>query len=487
MKWPAGPLEIRLREGAGTLTSETRQLLTDWEKPEALDFLRGSPINSLVVTWAAGRPEDAQQQRALRELIQAGSKSGLSCFGLVEGSADLVAAAAEAHKCGLKALIVEQIPEKELPCEVVASSKSPSVHRGRAGVAQLIRGCKWPEVKSSVADNDMAEAGPTGLPWLDSNGWLIRLAQAVGGRETRVWIEAEPKPRLALTGQAYARAVADSAAFGGQWLISLDQSLRSGLRNRENAALETWREIGEQVEFFRRHSEWQSFQAIAELGVLSDFSGDNEFLSTEFLNLAGRRFLPFQIVEKAAVKTDWSSLKAILCIDQGRLEEELRTKLIGFANSGGLVIVPSHWKNLPLGTRLESPVSRFEVWQMGQGRVAAGREAWEDPYLLEVDTHLLVSHRHDPFRIWNPATVGAFFTASTDRARCVLHLVNYSSSAQPPSTRISVWLQGDWPSARLWSAGRAEPTSLKGVSERGGREFHLPPLTAYAAIEAEAS
>src|ERR1700722_1221374 len=42
----------------------------------------------------------------------------------------------------------------------------------------LIKG-QWPGVKSARSDAGRVTAGPTGNPWVDSNGWQIQLAAAL--------------------------------------------------------------------------------------------------------------------------------------------------------------------------------------------------------------------------------------------------------------------------------------------------------------------
>src|SRR5438067_1957515 len=52
--------------------------------------------------------------------------------------------------------------------------------------ASVIKG-EWPGVRLSRGAAAQATAGPTGVPWVDSNGWLIRLESA-RRPETSIWI-----------------------------------------------------------------------------------------------------------------------------------------------------------------------------------------------------------------------------------------------------------------------------------------------------------
>lgn len=48
---------------------------------------------------------------------------------------------------------------------------------------------------------------------------------------------------------------------------------------------ETWRKIVQAIEFFAARRSWAHYRPVGLLGVVSDFSGSNEFMSFEVLNL----------------------------------------------------------------------------------------------------------------------------------------------------------------------------------------------------------
>src|SRR5690242_3985643 len=57
-----------------------------------------------------------------------------------------------------------------------------------AGVS-IVKG-EWPGVKMG-RNGGGAEAGPTGVPWVDSNGWAVRLEHALRPAK-QVWVDAPP-------------------------------------------------------------------------------------------------------------------------------------------------------------------------------------------------------------------------------------------------------------------------------------------------------
>src|SRR2546425_12772267 len=89
MKWTGGPLEVQRRAKAQTFTPEVKGMLTARMDPAALELVRRTPVNCLVVEWAAGEPADRDQQSALVPLIEAGGRIGISFVGRGNGTAGL--------------------------------------------------------------------------------------------------------------------------------------------------------------------------------------------------------------------------------------------------------------------------------------------------------------------------------------------------------------------------------------------------------------
>src|SRR2546428_6459917 len=107
MKWTGGPLEVQRRAKAQTFTPEVKGMLTARMDPAALELVRRTPVNCLVVEWAAGEPADRDQQGALVPLIEAGRRIGISFVGRVKRTADLRAAVAAGLQAGLSGVLVE--------------------------------------------------------------------------------------------------------------------------------------------------------------------------------------------------------------------------------------------------------------------------------------------------------------------------------------------------------------------------------------------
>ncbi|MGQ9635195.1 MAG: hypothetical protein ACUVXB_13235 [Bryobacteraceae bacterium] len=382
---------------------------------------------------------------------------------------------------------------RELGIEIVQKSGRPQVlwtetsgapWRTPADVFAFSDGV-WPGVPAT-REGGTASAGPTGVPWVDSNGWRIRLALALRPSQT-VWVAVDhPEKMGILRRQEYELAVADAAAYGGRWVIWLDRELRKGLTHKSGTALDVWQGIVQTLRFFERQSRPQDLRPAATVGVVSDFTGANEFLSHEILNLMMRKNLPFVILEKSgAAATGFEGLLAVVYPDREPPGRALQQQLEKFVRQGGLLVVNKDYpapKGLPAGT---DRYRRFGIRRVGKGRIAVSVEDLTDPYLTVVDTFLILSHRHDLFRLYNGGSLYAYLTRDDGFGRALVQLVNYA--ARGSSNLVSLALRGRYRTAQLRTLEDPHGSHLEPQSaERGWFEYHLPPFATYAAIELEA-
>jgi hypothetical protein len=325
------------------------------------------------------------------------------------------------------------------------------------------------------------ESGPTANPWIDSNGWLLRLAGVRSPRKT-VWLMFSPPgaPRVVLL-DSYLRAIADCGAAGGRWVVSLDSDLGGALARGDAKALASWKAIAGAVEFFERHREWNAFEPLGVVGVVSDFAGPNETGSQEILNLLGRRSLAYRILETSAAATaPLDGFQALISVDEGAPAPPLRRKLLDFANRGGLLVVSAAWKQPDAKpTGIDHP--RVDVRRLGKGRLAICKSSPPDPFMIARDVHMLLGRAYDVARFFNLAAFLSHCTASPDGKRELVQVVSFA--IRFPEDVATVWVPGKYASARLWSLGSASPSVIEMVPENGGTSLPLPPVPVYAAIE----
>ena len=408
-----------------------------WIDPALLGLLEGTPFNCLAMEWNDALSPVAARARA----------AGFSLVAIGNEAARAAAAGA-----GMAP------PPESLP------TLADSV---------------WPGIAGSA--DGAEQSGPTANPWIDSNGWLLRLAH-VRSPEKTVWLMFEPPgaPRVVLL-ESYLRAIADAGAWGGRWVVSLDPDLRGGLSRGDSKALGTWKAIAAGVGFFEQRRAWSAFQPLGVVGVISDFAGPNETTGQEILNLMGRRSLAYRILEtRGAATASLAGFKALIYVDEGAPAPPLRRKLLAFAEQGGLLVVGAAW-NRPEGAPTGADHPRVDVRRVGKGRLAVSKTSHPDPFMIARDVHMLLGRTYDVARFFNLSAFLSHCTVSPDRRQELVQIVSFA--IRFANDVATVWVPGKYASARLWSMGSANPSPLEMVAENGGTSLLLPPVPVYAGIE----
>jgi hypothetical protein len=337
--------------------------------------------------------------------------------------------------------------------------------------AAVVKG-EWPSVRVT----DRASAGPTAAPWIDSNGWKIRLERA-RRPGAPVWVDVQVPDRGVLVANSYLVAIADAAANGGQWILKLDARWSEALAASQPDALADWGRLGAALRFFAAHADGEGYRSAGVLGILSDFKGENEFFSGELLNLTARRQMPYRILEKTKALAV-SGLLAIIYADGDPPAPKLRRQLMEFVRGGGLLLAGKSWPD-PEGAIVRYASERVTLHALGKGRLAI--EDLQDPFETAADAQVLLSRRHDLVRMFNGYSCLSYLTESADRKSARLHMVNYAGRANADD--ISLRVAGAYGSARIRLLERPEPEPLRTKLERDAIELFLPAIAVYGAID----
>ncbi|MFB3778062.1 MAG: hypothetical protein ACE141_10640 [Bryobacteraceae bacterium] len=414
-----------------------------WRDPKLISLLEGGPFNCIV---ASGAPNS---------VVEAARKAGIT---VLEWGSLGAAPLAKANW----------------------NAAAP-----RVTLTDLV----WPRVKAA-ASRDEADSGPTGAPWIDSNSWVARLALArAPGKQ--IWLAFEPpKEEPSPSGDAYKVAVADAAAAGARWLVTLDEKLSQALAAGNAEALKTWRGIGSAVECFEKRSAWRGYTQQGPLAIISTFAGDNEFMGAEVLNLAARRNLLYRIVDRTQLASaDLAGLRAAMWVDNDPPAGDAAAKLAAFARGGSLLIVPRTAASVFKGEQvLTCPVAGYELRTFGKGTVAAATRDWDDPYFLAAEVHSLVGRRHDPFRLFNGGSCWAHYSVAPAGQDRLIQLVAFGGGGRrggSGAADISLRIPGPFRSVTVHKIDAA-PEALQPAMEGEHPEYRLPQLSVYAALEVKA-
>jgi hypothetical protein len=343
----------------------------------------------------------------------------------------------------------------------------------------------WPRIKPQARGGGaQAVSGPTGSPWIDSTSWVARLAVSrAPGKQ--IWLGFTPPQDAPPSESAYQIAIADCAATTARWMISLHPSISDGLAAGNADALKTWRSMMDTLSFFEKRRAWRSYAHDGPLGIVSTFSGTNEFLGTEVLNLAARRNLLYRVIDRSALASaDLTGLRAVLWLDPERPASALIDKLSAFARAGGLLIAQ---RNVALafkaGNVVDCPVTGYELKAFGKGTLASPSRNWEDPYWVAVEVHNLVSRRHDPIRMFNASSLWVHNSVVPRGQGSLIQLVNFTGR---PGGSVSLRIEKPHRSVAIHTLESGGPQPLKPVQVEKTQEYYLPSFSVYAALEVTA-
>ena len=476
MRWPAGPLDIARGEKTKGFTADTAEVLRKWQDPASLAVVQGSPVNCLVVSWAA----DAAQQQALKPLIEKGKQAGLDFVGLIQDEANKLAAVAAAQAAGLSAVAMEGDAPASAGLPVIPWNKGAQVRSTASSPILGISDGVFPGLPQAASQ----AGGPTNLPWVDSNGAPLLIARALAPDKT-VWIGFDPPAQAKLAAEAYVLAVADPASHGARWAISLDDQLRTDLTAKKQPAADTWKKLIDTVAFFEQRKQLRTYQANGALAILSSFAGPNYETGEEAVNLLPRLRQPFRVIARSRAATaSFAGLQAIYYVDKEAPDAELRKKLMAFATGGGILFVPSKWPNPEGPAAAAEPYLLFNMRTVGKGRLAVCKEDQPDPYDTVADIQNIMSHRNDLLRLYNAPSANFLYATSAQGRQGVIHLLNYSRRAGSDGPLF--YVKEPHKSARLASPELASPAELQWAPQAaGGAELTLPRLAVYGAIDLE--
>ncbi|HZQ93450.1 MAG TPA: hypothetical protein VFA67_00480 [Candidatus Sulfotelmatobacter sp.] len=476
LRWTGGPLEVAWRTRAKTLPADAvvRDALARWYEPGTLNLLEGSAANCLLVTWSAPAEAavEAEQHRLVKIYTEAAHKRGLAVLGLVYAPGDASKMAADAVRAGLDGLVLEgdftpdfsaALGKAAGSMVIIEISKDAAAWRWKAATIIAVAGV-------AASGRNLSELGirgaPSSQPWIESNLWLARSFDLTSPSRP-VWISSRRENTSAVD---YARDVADAAAAGGRWIVTLDDALRAQLRARDAAALETWRRLSTYMKFAEDHAAWRALAPYGNVGILLDPASTKPDLTEEYLQLAARRQVPYQLVRRSGLNAAAvAKFRAIVALELDPPSAAERSLLQEFAENGGLVIAAPSWGGAP-------KTEPFAEIPAGKGRVIVYRDP--DPESVARDLRELLSDEEMGVVPFNVPSVITSASGGAPGQPLLVQLVNYFDH---PVEAITLRVAGRFRSARLESPdGAALDLPLRQAD--GSTEVTIPKLLLWSAV-----
>ncbi len=476
IRWTGGPLELAWRIRTKTLPADAsvREALARWYDPATLHLLDDSPANCLLVTWSA--PVDgaieADQQQLVKVYTQAAHKRGLAVLGLIYAPGDASKIADDAAKASLDGLVLDGAFPPEFSDAlhraatsmlVIEIAKDASASRWKPAPIVAVEGV-------SPSGRNLSEMGiratPSSQPWIESNIWLVRSFD-IPSPSRPVWISSQIENPSTID---YTRAVADAAAAGGRWIVSLDDALRAKLRAREPSALETWRDLSSQLKFAESHAAWRALTPYGNVGFVLDPASTQPDRFDEYLKLATRRQVPYKLVSRTHLNaTALAKFRAIVATQLDPPSDAERKQLQDFAENGGLVIAAPSWGSAP-------KTSPFAELPAGKGSVIVYADP--DPDAVAHDLKEILSDDDLGMVPFNVPSVVTFASGGSPGEPLLVQLVNYFDHAVEA---ITLRVAGKFRSARMESPDGAA-VDLQLHYDEGRTEVTIPKLLVWGAV-----
>ncbi|HWR50012.1 MAG TPA: hypothetical protein VN428_02825 [Bryobacteraceae bacterium] len=392
---------------------------------------------------------------------------------------------------GIDAVVAEKPdPAFRQACQAVGMRVLPSTEltvaglegfRSAKGAAAFAEGL-WPGVQRTPVPPDAdVLASASRLPWVDANGFRVAWLRALcPEKPAALGYVADASSGLArdrlVPFDSLELALVEARAYGGNYVLSVDQRYRTALLEGRSPALADWKRLGRTAFWLKKHSELFGLPALPQITMLVD---DGES-AAELANLMFRQNASPAVepVGKPPAP-DPSRRLAVVAASISVPSPDIAQRILAHAGAGATVVTdrgegPPWWR--APGLQLAREEKDRETYTLGRGRVVAYKDAISDPSEFALDVIDLITHPRRAVRMWNAQAAIATATAGPPSgpfaARAVLLVVNYG---RPLDYEVMCHVQGSYSSAVLL---RPESDSVRlGTARRGSAtEVILPEL-----------
>jgi hypothetical protein len=390
--------------------------------PKTLELLANTPVNTLLIDRAPASAAFAEQAAA----------RGVAVLVVVRPGVDVAAAARSAVASKLAGIVLEgEFPPTAAQAArdvgLVAIELPPRSAIRFDAAAPVIGSYQgvWPGIRPQT------KAAATGSAWIETNTGFLRFLRAT--TTAPVWIGNLPPPKTIVPAEAYLHAICDASVAGARWIVALDDGFSARLLAREPGALNDWRRIGVQLQFFEEHKEWRSWQPYSRLAVVQD-AASGAMLSGGILDMLVTRHTPVRPVPVSKLTTEaLEGAKWAVNVDPAALAPAQKEVLRAFTRAGGTLLNGSPgWK---------FPAPRGNQITLGEKELAQIDDIW-------AGMNSMIGRANLGVRLFNVSGTLSSLLGAPDGKRVVLQLVNYTNY---PVESVTVQVLGRFTRARLYS------------------------------------
>ena len=399
--------------------------------PAALSLLQGSAVNCLLM-------EPGPESPALAE---AAGKRDLLALGIVRPGPD---AARQVQKL-LDAKARGIVLEGDFPAPLAARLRgeiqgrnallveiTPATRMNFGSQEPILATTSgvWPGIE--IQDDGKSKAGPTGSAWINTNMGLLQAARMMSGG-AQIWLGIRPPEKQVILPERYLQAVADAAAAGAHWIISLDSNLTAALSRQDPRAVKTWNRIAALTTWFEQHPLTRDLPPGGKFAILQD-EQHGALISGGIMDMISTKHTPVRPVSPALLSPRMlDGVSITLNVEPEALTPAQKDVLRTWQQNGGrMLTAPAGWQD---AFGANSTANTLDAKQL----------KLLDAMWQEVSD--VIGRRNLGVRLFNVSSVLSSFHAAPAGRPAVVALVNY---ADYPIDNITVHLLGKFTSASLY-------------------------------------
>lgn len=289
----------------------------------------------------------------------------------------------------------------------------------------------WPGIEIAHGKDT---SRPTGGAWINTNTGVLRFLRSA--TNAAVWLAKYPPAQQIIPAVNYLQAVADSAAVGARWVVSLDPALFEKLRSKDAGALADWKRLNDHLRFYEEHKEWRSWPTWSQLALVQDVDS-GALVTGNLLDMLAVMNTPVRAVpSRALTAMSLNEAKVAVTVNPGAYTAAQQAIIKRFSKAGGTIVKgPEGW-TMPVPTGSE---------------ITFNKEQYRQLEAIWPELHTAVSRKNFAARLFNVTGTLSYLQFSPDGKRALLQLVNYTDY---PVESITAFVQGKFKSATLHAPGR---------------------------------